>query len=117
MSASDALRLAISIARIIRQAYASIEECKELGVKCRIVQIVLEKNADAFHDDISIQQLVGHLQECNRYLHNRQTMSFFRNMAEAILFPKRITVYKGQIDQWISIATFSLVVRVLEDVF
>src|SRR5579859_5726003 len=48
------------------------------GVKCLIVQIILEKNANAFSDDVSIQQLVAHLQECARYLHNRQTKSFFQ---------------------------------------
>jgi hypothetical protein len=115
MSASDAIHLVISIAKLVRQFYASIEECKELGVKCLIVQIILEKNANAFSDDVSIQQLVAHLQECARYLHNRQTKSFFRNMGAAILFPKRITGYKEQIDQWISLATFSLVVSVLSD--
>ena len=93
MSASDAIHLVVSIAKILRQVYASIEECKELGVKCLTVQIILEKNANAFREDVSIQQLVAHLQECNRYLHNLQTKSFFRNMGAAILFPKRITAY------------------------
>jgi hypothetical protein len=110
MAVSDAVHLAVSIAKILHEAYNTIEECKELAVKCLIVQIILEKNADKFGDDLSVQNLARQLRECNRYLYKRQTKSFFRNIVETTLFPKRIAGYKEQINQWISVATFSLVV-------
>ena len=109
MSVSDIINIAIKIGKTLNDAYGTYEECRGLSVKCRIVRFILEKHPDVLSDD-SIQELSHHLRECSQYLDRRQEKSFFRNMAEAMLFPKKIGGYKAQIEQWISVATFSLVV-------
>ena len=109
--ATEALKAAILVAKIIHEAFVFKKECQQLRIQCLAIQDILDNKISSFHNDIATTELAEQLNECGKYLTSCKERWFVRNpFFEVIIFNGRIERYKARLQIWITTVNLSLTV-------
>jgi hypothetical protein len=112
--AHEAITLAVKLAQVLAEAWATTQVCKDLREECLALEPILKQNATLFADDPRAKRLTKVLKECLDYIDDSsKDKSKTKRVAFAVLeatVHKRLPEFKEQIQKWRNTTSFGMTV-------
>ena len=106
----SAINAAITVGKIVAEAFAFRSECQNLAARCKVVQTILETHQFSADDVAGLTDLSARLTKVELYLSSCRERRLMRNPLFEVTFHRRIGKHISRLDGWILLTTLSLVV-------